>query len=76
MSSVTLKDAQARLPELIEQLDPGEEITITSGGQPLAQVKRILPPRRMPRQAGNCKGMMAIVADDQDHLQDFAEYME
>jgi hypothetical protein len=32
--------------------------------------------RRKPRQPGNCKGMATIVADDDEHLRDFAEYME
>src|SRR5438477_2915308 len=40
MSSVSLEEAQARLPQLLEQLQPGDEITITNHGQPLAQVKK------------------------------------
>ena len=40
MSSITLAEAQARLPQLLEQLQPGEEITITEHGQSLAQVKK------------------------------------
>jgi prevent-host-death family protein len=39
MSTVTLEQAQAKLPELLQQLAPGEEITITHHGQPLAQVR-------------------------------------
>jgi hypothetical protein len=33
------------------------------------------PPSRKPRKAGNCIGMIRIVADDDEHLEDFAEYM-
>jgi antitoxin (DNA-binding transcriptional repressor) of toxin-antitoxin stability system len=40
MSTVTLEEAQARLPELIAQLPTGEEITITDFGKPVAQVKK------------------------------------
>lgn len=76
MSRVTIEEAQARLPHLLEQLKPGEELTITSRGQPLAQVKKVEPAQRKPRQAGNCQGMITLVADDEDHLKDFAEYME
>ena len=36
MFGVTLQEAQARLPELLKQLQPGEEITITDDGQSLA----------------------------------------
>ncbi len=57
------------------QLQPGEEMTITDHGQALALVKKAEPPKRQPRKAGNCKGMLVIVADDDEHLKDFAEYM-
>jgi antitoxin (DNA-binding transcriptional repressor) of toxin-antitoxin stability system len=76
VSSVTLEEAQARLPQLIEQLQPGEEITLTDQGRPVAQVKKVERAQRKPRRAGNCKGMLVIVADDDEHLKDFAEYME
>ena len=76
MFNVSIEEAQARLPQLIEQLQPGEEITLTDHGQPVAQVKKVEPAKRKPRQAGNCQGMLAIVADDKEHLKDFAEYME
>ena len=32
-------------------------------------------PARQPRKPGNCKGMLTILAEDDEHLQDFAEYM-
>lgn len=76
MNSVPLAEAQARLPELLQQLHPGEQLTITDHGQPLAYVKKVEPAKRKPRQAGNCKGMLVIAADDEEHLKDFAEYME
>jgi antitoxin (DNA-binding transcriptional repressor) of toxin-antitoxin stability system len=41
MSTVTLDDAQARLPELLDQLQPGEELTIINQTQPLAQLKKL-----------------------------------
>jgi prevent-host-death family protein len=76
MNSVPLDEAQVRLGELIEELHAGEEITITDHGQPVAQLKKVEPIKRKPRQAGNCKGMLVIVADDEEHLKDFAGYME
>jgi antitoxin (DNA-binding transcriptional repressor) of toxin-antitoxin stability system len=39
MTSVTIEEAQANLPEIVRQLQPGEEITITENEQPLAQVR-------------------------------------
>ena len=35
-TTVTMDEAQAHLPELIEHLQPGEEMTITRQGEPLA----------------------------------------
>ncbi|HVS34875.1 MAG TPA: type II toxin-antitoxin system Phd/YefM family antitoxin [Gemmataceae bacterium] len=76
MSTVTLEEAQAHLPQLIERLQPGEEIVITRDQKPVARLVAEERPKRKPRQPGNCKGMLTIVADDEEHLKDFAEYME
>ena len=38
MASVTIEEAQAKLPQLIEAMNSGEEVVITKGGQPWAQV--------------------------------------
>jgi antitoxin (DNA-binding transcriptional repressor) of toxin-antitoxin stability system len=75
MSSVTLEEAQARLPQLLEQLKPGEEMTITDHGQPLARVKKA---ERMswPCKAGCYKKADFWMAPDFDApLEDFKEYM-
>ena len=76
MSSVTLEEAHAHLPELIEQLQPGEEITITNQGQPLAQVKKA-ERTSWPSKAG-CyrKAEFWMAPDFNAPLEDFKEYME
>jgi antitoxin (DNA-binding transcriptional repressor) of toxin-antitoxin stability system len=76
MTSVTLEEAQAKLPQLIEHLAAGEELVITRDQQPIARLLAEEKPSREPRKAGNCKGMLTIVADDDEHLKDFEEYME
>ncbi len=38
MRSITLTEAQARLPELIETLRPGEEIVIAEDDRPVAKL--------------------------------------
>ena len=75
MPTLSIEEVQLRLPQIIHELHPGEELVITSGDRPVA---RLLGEGtvRQPRKAGNCQGLMVIVADDDDHLQDFAEYME
>lgn len=75
MPTVTLEEAQARLPELIAGLRPGEALVITRDQRPVARLTPEAPPARKPRQAGNCQGLLVIVADDDEHLKDFGEYM-
>ena len=76
MTIVTIEEAQAKLPQLIEHLAAGEELVITRNQQPIARLLAEEKPKRNPRKAGNCKGMLSIVADDEEHLKDFKEYME
>ena len=76
MPTVTLADAQTRLPELLEQLQPGEEITITDHGKPLAQVKKA-ERTSWPCKAGSYKKAEFWMAPDFDApLDEFKEYME
>ena len=44
MSTVTLEEAQAHLAELIDQLQPGEQIVITRDQKPVATVCAMPPP--------------------------------
>jgi prevent-host-death family protein len=65
MKTVTLEEAQARLAELLDQLQPGEEITITHGGQPLALVKKA-ERTSWPCQAGSYRKSEFWMAPDFD----------
>ena len=76
MTTVTIEEAQAKLPQLIAHLAVGEELVITQDKQPIARLLGGGRARHAPRKAGNCKGMLTIVADDDEHLKDFGEYME
>lgn len=76
MTTVTIEEAQAKLPELIEHLAQGEELVITRNQQPIARLLAETQPERKPRKAGSAKGMLTILSDDDEHLDDFAEYME
>lgn len=74
-STITIDEAQTKLREVIGRLNKGDEVAITEGNQVVA---RIVGERTTPRPRpgpGLCKGMITIVADDDEHLQDFAEYM-
>ncbi len=77
MSTVTIQEAQAKLPDLIRGLTPGDEVVITENDRPVARLVRETPKQgpglRPPPGLG--KGFITIVADDEEHLKDFAEYM-
>ncbi|MFI5365256.1 MAG: type II toxin-antitoxin system Phd/YefM family antitoxin [Candidatus Binatia bacterium] len=75
MTSVSIEEAQSRLPELIAKTAPGEEVLITRDNKPVAQLVR-LPVGKPQPVFGSCKGKLRVVAEDDEHLRDFAEYME
>lgn len=77
MTSVTIQEAQAKLPELIHKLQPGEEVTIVENNQAVAKLVSELPQVKsgLRPPPGLGKGFITIVADDEEHLNDFAEYM-
>jgi antitoxin (DNA-binding transcriptional repressor) of toxin-antitoxin stability system len=74
--TITIEEAQRKLPELIAGLKPGDELIITAGARPVAQVLPLAAARLQPRQPGSAKGLLTILAEDDEHLEDFKEYME
>jgi antitoxin (DNA-binding transcriptional repressor) of toxin-antitoxin stability system len=75
MCSVTLEEAQSRLPQLLGQLQPGEEIIITDQGRPLAQLKKA-ERTSWPCRAGSARGKIRLAPDFDAPLEEFKEYME
>ena len=75
MPTVSLADVQTYLAELIAH-HPGEELMIERDGRTVAKLSVEPVEIRKPRKAGNCVGLIRIVAEDDEHLADFAEYME
>jgi antitoxin (DNA-binding transcriptional repressor) of toxin-antitoxin stability system len=74
MSTITLQEAQARLSELVSTLTPGEQVRIVRDGQLLATL--VAPEAESwPCQPGTAKGILTILAEDDDHLADFHPFM-
>lgn len=74
MATVTIEEARARLPDLIHNLSPGEEVAITENNRTVA--KLIAAPTEQPRPIpGRGKGTLIILSEDDEHLADFKEYM-
>ena len=76
-TTMAVEDLKLTLPELLDCLTPGDEIILTRNQQPVA--KLLVPPpapQRLPRVPGNCKGMITLLIEDDEHLKDFEEYMK
>ena len=71
MSSISIETAQAELVELIDKLQPGEEVEITKNQRTVAK----LVGQKRSRQFGLGKGKLTIVQEDDEHLADFKDYM-
>ena len=71
---MSIEEVQATLPEIISKLGPGEEVVITRDNQPVAELRSLAGGKPQPR-FGSCKGMLTIVTEDEEHLEDFKEYM-
>lgn len=76
MPTVTLKEAQSRLPDLIHSLSPGEELVITENNEPLAKLSRSEPKTRWPCEPGSARGKIRMAPDFDAPLEEFREYME
>jgi len=74
MQTLPVEQAEGHLTEIIDKLAPGEEIVLTRNDKPVAKLIGTSgeKPRPLP---GRGKGMLTILAEDDDHLKDFAEYM-
>jgi antitoxin (DNA-binding transcriptional repressor) of toxin-antitoxin stability system len=77
MTSLSIQEAQAQLPDLVHALTFGDEVIILDNDQPVA---RIVPatgqPPRQPRRPGTLRGTVLYMASDFDApLEDFKEYM-
>lgn len=76
MNKITISDAQANLPSILQRLAPGEELLIVLGDKPIAKLTREIDT------SGSCKAGSArhrdhwMANDFDDPIEDFAEYME
>jgi prevent-host-death family protein len=76
-TTITIDEAQAKLKELIHQLAPGEEVIITENQQPVAKLvgEQHQPKPGLRPPPGLGKGFITVVSDDDEHLEDFEDYM-
>lgn len=74
LENISVEEAESNLSEIIDRLKPGAEIVITRNNQAVAALH--LPAEVMPQpRFGSCRGALTILAEDDEHLQDFKDYM-
>jgi len=73
VQTATIEEVQSRLPELLAALSPGEKLIVTRDDQPVATLRSALP-WGVPI-FGRGKGTLVVISEDDEHLNDFAEYM-
>lgn len=76
MTTISIQEAQSRLPDLIHNLSPGDELVITENNQPVARLSRGEPKTRRPCKAGSARGKIWMAPDFDAPLEEFKEYME
>lgn len=72
---IDVEQAQATLPELIEEAMNGNEIVITRDHQPLVRLVEARQPTGRGRRPGSLKGLITIAEDFDEPLEDFRDYM-
>jgi len=77
MATVTMQEAQAKLPELIHQLPPGAELVITENDLPVATLVANGSATRKQRELGTLRGTVLYMAPDFDApLDESKEYSQ
>jgi antitoxin (DNA-binding transcriptional repressor) of toxin-antitoxin stability system len=79
MVTVTLEEVQEKLPQLLENAIPGEDIIVMRNNIAIARIHptpAIPETTKQPRQPGSAKDKLIYMAEDFDATpDDFAEYM-
>ena len=76
MTTISIEDAQANLPELISGLTKGDGLVITQDGEPVATLTRSERGLR-PRRAGSARDKILWISPDFDApLEEFRDSME
>lgn len=74
LESISVEEAQARLTELIDKLAPGQEVLLTRDDKPVSQLISLSLAKPYPK-PGRCHGVLTVLLDDDEHLQDWNQYM-
>jgi len=65
MVRVTISQAKRQLSQILQRVETGEEIIVTSDKEPLVKIVPIIEIRK-ERRLGGAKGIVKYIADDFD----------
>jgi antitoxin (DNA-binding transcriptional repressor) of toxin-antitoxin stability system len=77
--NLSLAEVQARLPDLIHSLTPGDELVITENERPVARLTTAVSESKPLSRPGPgvCRGAITYMAEDFDApMEELKEYME
>ena len=76
MTSLSIQEAQAQLPELVRKVAEGEEVVLLDEDQPVARLIAAVPAQDRPKR-GSAKDLILFMSDDFDApLDEFKGYMD
>jgi antitoxin (DNA-binding transcriptional repressor) of toxin-antitoxin stability system len=75
MQQVTIDEARAHLPDLIEAALNGVEVVIAKDEQPIIKLVPVMQSKPQPK-FGSAQGLITISDDFDEPLEEFKEYME
>ncbi len=73
-NTMSIQQAAANLPQLVGALGANDEIILTDGDRPVARIVAACKPV-VERKPGSARGTLTVISDDDDHLDDFKEYI-
>jgi antitoxin (DNA-binding transcriptional repressor) of toxin-antitoxin stability system len=73
MLTIAIEEAKARLPELTQEVDEGQEVLISRQDGAVYQIVRRSVPRAR-RRVGSGKGLFVIKDSFYDPIEDFKDY--
>ena len=74
MSTATVEEVQARLPEMLKALGTGGELIITDAGKPVGRLAAASAPSSTVV-LGRGQGKLVRYIEDDEHLKDFEDFM-
>ncbi|MBA2384552.1 MAG: type II toxin-antitoxin system Phd/YefM family antitoxin [Actinobacteria bacterium] len=74
MIVVNMHEAKTNLSKLVRQVEAGEEVIVSRGGEPVAKIVPYTPPA-VPRRPGRMKGQIKILPGFDEIPPEFEEYL-